>query len=130
MKPTLLGGETVQISSLGGQLPRIGEILLLCDRQGNILLHRLIRRKSCRGEESHVQTKGDACSGCDESVPLEQVLGRVSHILPSCELYAADTDRRSVKNLEAPLMRLKSFLIVGRFLAFYFLRKAGIVWQQ
>lgn len=127
MKPTLLGGETVQISSLGGQRPRIGDILLLCDRQGNLLIHRLIRRQSCEGRH-YVQTKGDACFGCDKSVPLEQVIGRVSYIFSPCESPKKE-GRDSSKNLTAPFMRLKSIFIVARFVTFYCLRKAGSVWS-
>ncbi len=130
MKPTLLGGETVQVSSLDGHVPRIGDILLLCDQQGNPLIHRVIRRYSCQGVR-YVQTKGDACSCCDESVSLEQVLGRVTYILSPCEASATpDTGKRSVKDLDAFLMRLKSFLIVVWFISSYCLRRIGIVLRQ
>ena len=128
MKPTLLGGETVQVSFLDGHVPRIGEILLLCDQQGNPLIHRVIRRYSCQGVR-YVQTKGDACSCCDESVSLEQVLGRVIYILPPCDV-SASTGKRSVKDLDAFLFRLKSFLIVVWFISSYCLRRVGIVLRQ
>ncbi|MCI5218079.1 MAG: hypothetical protein D3914_02510, partial [Candidatus Electrothrix sp. LOE2] len=85
MKPILHTGDSVQISSLAGQSPKIGEILLLCDQQGNPLIHRLIRRRYCKGVLC-LQTKGDACLGFDGFVPAGQVIGRIRRIT-----YHSDT---------------------------------------
>ncbi|MCI5141431.1 MAG: hypothetical protein D3909_06840 [Candidatus Electrothrix sp. ATG1] len=65
---------------------------------------------------------------CDESVPLEQVLGRVIYILPPFDVSASG--KRGVKNLDAFLMRLKSLLIVVWFISSSCLRRVGIVLRQ
>ncbi|WP_446011859.1 hypothetical protein [Candidatus Electrothrix sp.] len=124
MRPTLLGGETVQIASLKTLRPGVGELLLLYDQQGNPLIHRLVRRYSCQGI-FYVQTQGDACLAFDAPVPLRQVLGRVTHILYHFKSSSSDLSR--VTDLRTPTVRLKSYFIVARQLAFFFLRRAGRV---
>jgi hypothetical protein len=127
MQPILMGGETVQIASLETQRPGVGELLLLYDQQGNPLIHRLIRRYSHQGIP-YVQTKGDSCLAFDTPVPLSQVLGRVTHIFYHSE-SSFSTDLSNVRDLRAPTVRLKSFLIVVYQLIFFFLRRARKVWS-
>jgi hypothetical protein len=125
MKPILHTGDSVQISSLSGQSPKIGEILLLCDQQGNPLIHRLIRRRYCKGVLC-LQTKGDACPGFDGFVPAGQVIGRICRITYHSDTTTA-TGRSEIKDLGNPFMRLKALVTVSFTLLSYYLRRAGAV---
>ncbi|MDU9047464.1 MAG: hypothetical protein Q3M30_01350 [Candidatus Electrothrix sp. Rat3] len=121
MRPFLHGGETIRVSPLAGQIPKIGEILFLCDSQGSPLVHRLVRRRFCKGN-TYLQTKGDACLGFDGFVPSEQVLGRVRQIISHSE-----NDLERIKSLGTFFMRLRALMVVGLSLIFYYLRRAGII---
>jgi len=124
MKPSLHGGDAVQLTSLVGTAPRIGDMILFCDSQGNPLLHRLVRRYCYKGD-IWLQAKGDACVGFDEMVPLSQVLGRVRQII--CH---SDGEPKKIKNLESPFMRLNALIIVGSSWIFYYLRRLKTVLKK
>ncbi|CAK8724606.1 hypothetical protein KKHLCK_14515 [Candidatus Electrothrix laxa] len=124
MKPSLHGGDTVQLVSLSGTMPKIGEMIFFCDSQGNPLLHRLIRRYSYQGNV-FLQTKGDACPGFDEMVPLCQVLGRVRQI--TCH---SDVEPKKIISLESPSMRLNALIIVSYSRVFDYLRRVKIAFKK
>lgn len=113
MQPLLKGGELVEIVPLCGTCFQLGDILFLCNRQGNPLIHRLIWWSFQYGM-LHLLTKGDACAGFDSFVPTDRVLGRVRQIIP---------DGEPPVSLDAPLLRLRSYLIVGRTLFIHTLSK-------
>ncbi|MGB5684191.1 MAG: hypothetical protein WBM35_00145 [Candidatus Electrothrix sp.] len=111
MQPFLNGGEIIEIASPAVQPPKIGDIVLFRDRQGNPLVHRLLRRRYYNGV-LHLQAKGDARTGFDSPVPVDQVLGVVRRII--------FTDRK-IADLQASLMRLKGSCIAIRSVFFYYL---------
>lgn len=115
MQPLLKSGDIIEIKSLSAaRQPRLGDILFLCNCQGNPLVHRLIWRRMHNGT-LHLLTKGDAGPSFDGFIPADNVLGRVQRILLS------DAGRRL--NLNAPLQRLRASLIVSRTLISHVLRK-------
>ncbi len=113
MRPLLHGDELVEVVSLDGNLPRLGDILFIRSRQNDPVIHRLIWRR-CKNKAQQVLTKGDACFGFDGFIPVEQVLGRVERI------FLAD---QNTIRLQSSLMRLRASLVVSRTLIFYALRK-------
>lgn len=117
MQPFLNGGEVVEIVPYGMQgvrHPRIGDIVLFCDPQGNPLLHRFLWRRLCH-EKFYLQTKGDACSSCDSSVPIDQVLGYVRRIIFTNHTVDLQTLR----------MRLTAYTVTARTIALLLLQKAN-----
>jgi hypothetical protein len=113
MQPLLKGGEIVEVEPLLKKKPQLGDILLLCDRQGNPFVHRLIWQRMRNGT-LHLLTKGDACVGFDGFSPAENVLGRVRRIIP---------ETGPPISLNKPLQRLLASLIVSRTLILHALRK-------
>jgi hypothetical protein len=115
MQPLLKSGDLVEIEPLpAATLPRLGDILFLCNCQGSPLVHRLIWRRRQHGR-LHLLTKGDAGPGFDGFIPADKVLGRVQRII------LADTGRQL--NMNAPLQRLRACLLVSRTLSLHALRK-------
>jgi hypothetical protein len=113
MRPLLQGGEVVEVVPLLGNRAQLGDILFLCDRQSNPLVHRLIWRRMRNGT-LHLLTKGDACVGFDGFSPADNVLGRVRRIIP---------ETGPSISLNKPLQRLLAGLTVCRILYRHTLRK-------
>ncbi|XOF33701.1 MAG: S24/S26 family peptidase [Candidatus Electrothrix sp. YB6] len=109
MRPLLSGGEIIEVAPPAARSPKIGEILLFYDQQGNPLVHRLIRRRCCN-KVLYLQTKGDACAGCDGFIPAGQVLGRVQRIII----------KHNTIDLQHPVMHFRSFFIALRSLILYY----------
>lgn len=114
MQPFLNGGEIVEIIPFGVRHPRIGDIVLFCDPHGNPLLHRFLWQR-LYNEELYLQTKGDACSGCDSPVPVDQVLGYVRRIV--------FTDH--TVDLQTLRMRLTAYTVAARTIVLLLLQKAN-----
>lgn len=102
MQPLLKGGEIVEVEMLPKTKPQLGDILFICDRMGNPIVHRLIWRRIQNGT-LHLITKGDSCTGFDGFVSIDRVLGRVKRIIPETKLLI---------DLNAPLQRLQASQIV------------------
>ncbi len=117
MRPLLHSGELVEVVSLRGKAPCLGDILFISSRQKTPVIHRLIWRRRNRHGGLQLLTKGDACLGVDGFIPAEQVLGRVERIFP------ADQNALS---LHSPLMRLRAALVVSRVLLAHLGRKAKV----
>ncbi|WP_339134748.1 MAG: S24/S26 family peptidase [Candidatus Electrothrix sp. GW3-4] len=113
MMPLIQSGDLVEISSLKGKNPRLGDIVLFCTPQKSPLIHRLLRRR-CYSNVLYLQTKGDACRSFDCFIPVDHLVGRVQNIIT----------RRKKIDLRSPFMRLQSFRIVACALLSYYLRKA------
>lgn len=113
MQPLLKGGEIVEIASLFGCNPQFGDVLFLCDRQGNPLVHRLIWRRVQNGT-LHLLTKGDACVSFDGFSPADNVLGQVRRIIP---------ETGPSINLNKWSLQFHGLLMVGRTLIAFFGRR-------
>ena len=117
MQPFLNGGEVVEIAPYGMQgvrHPRIGDIVLFCNPQGNPLLHRFLWRR-LHNKKIHLQTKGDACASCDTPVPVDQVLGYVRQIIFTNHTVDLQTLR----------MRLTAYTVTTRTIVLLLLQKAN-----
>jgi signal peptidase I len=122
MLPLLKGGEVVEVAPLTKTIPKLGDILFLCDQPGNPLVHRLIWRRN-RNNSLLLLTKGDACPAFDGFIPAEKVLGRVQRF------FAADAKGKAI-DLHTPMRRLQAAMIVSRALIGHTLRKtAPQLWQ-
>ncbi len=113
MRPLLRSGDVVEISSMQGRCPKLGDVVFFCTCQDAPLIHRLLRRRYY-GNILYLQTKGDACCSFDSFVPVDQILGRVQRII---------TCREEI-DLHSPVMRLQSFRIVACTLLSYYLHRA------
>ncbi len=58
MRPFLVGGETVTVRRVDAEQIRIGDLVFFVDSTCCPILHRIIRRRSQKGEIL-LQTKGD-----------------------------------------------------------------------
>lgn len=114
MQPFLNGGEIVEIVPLGVRHPRVGDIVLFRDPQGNPLLHRFLWRR-LYNKKIHLQTKGDACSSCDSPVPIDQVLGYVRRIVFTNHTVDLQTLR----------MRLTAYTVTARTVVLLLLQKSS-----
>lgn len=105
MLPLITCGATVEVVPFAGTPPQPGDIILLCGRQNNPLVHRLIWRRRRNGV-LYLLTKGDACAGFDGFIPAEQALGRVGRII------LPDSSGRAEKaiSLSTPCQRLRASL--------------------
>jgi signal peptidase I len=115
MQPLLQGGEIVEIEPLQKvKSLQLGDILFLCDRYGNPLVHRLIWRRSRNGQ-IYFLTKGDACMNFDGFISRNNIVGRVQQVF-------LDIDTFPIR-LNTPLLKLQASLIVSRTLISHAFRK-------
>ncbi len=114
MQPLLKGGEIIEVAPLFGSKLQLGDVLFLCDRQGNPLVHRLIWQRLQDDGSLHLLTKGDACAGFDSFSPADNVLGRVRRIIP---------ETGPPISLNKPLRRLLASVVVSRTLILHALRR-------
>lgn len=112
MSPLLRSGDLVEISSMQGRRPKLGDIVFFSTLQNAPLVHRLLRRRYY-GNILYLQTKGDACCSFDSFVPADYILGRVQRII---------THRENI-DLRRPIMRLQALRIVVWTLLSYYLYK-------
>ena len=109
MFPVLAFGDLITVSGLGGEEPRLGEILLVA-RGSRLWCHRLVRADSVDGCRRY-WTRGDAHATADEPVTAAQIVGRVLVI----ERGRVSASRRALlllrPVLRPPLMRA---LLSGR----------------
>jgi hypothetical protein len=79
MAPFLRGGETLTINKEPCSSMHIGDLILYKTRAGQLILHRIVRKKHGR-DFSIFQTKGDALLSADDAVDAREVIGKVSEI--------------------------------------------------
>lgn len=80
MAPFLRGGEVVTIKKVPRRDLRVGDLILVGDKTGMPLVHRLVRKKRTGDDEYIFQTKGDAVWTLDQPVGHDEVLGKVCRI--------------------------------------------------
>jgi signal peptidase len=76
MSPFIRGGEVVVIKNLPFEEMRTGDIVLFKNRRGDLVLHRLVRKRGLE-RDGTIQTRGDSMPMLDEPVRDADVLGRV-----------------------------------------------------
>ena len=79
MWPTLWPGDLVRLEKLSG-VPKQGA-LLACDRNGRMILHRLVGVKSTGGR-TWLKCAGDRRASTDLPIELSNVTARVTRISP------------------------------------------------
>jgi len=75
MTPFICDGDLIEVEPIALDQVATGDILLLRDSQGGLLVHRVICRHLKR---PWLLTKGDALSGPDKPAQADQILGRVA----------------------------------------------------
>jgi signal peptidase I len=117
MTPFLRSGEIVIVRPVPAATVQIGDIIFFRDRRGQLLLHRLIKKKRLPGG-LHFQTKGDAVRGLDEPIAEDRLLGK------ACRIETSWPGRGSPSsiNLESVTWKWTNALIAGMSLC-----KLGVV---
>jgi len=77
MSPAILSGDTVTISPVGSENLNKGDIVLIRNGNGRLVLHRIIHQDKSR---TVVRTKGDSLNSLDPATTAERILGRVTFI--------------------------------------------------
>ena len=75
MYPAIRNGDVIWVHSCDAEGLAVGEIAFIKSNAGTALVHRIIARKSCRGQFWLV-TKGDARLAPDGPVDAGQVIGK------------------------------------------------------
>lgn len=73
MSPSIRDGALVRLEPVSSDNLRIGDVVLFRTSLGDLLLHRLIRRRA----DGFFIFRGDACSRADQAVAASAVVGRV-----------------------------------------------------
>lgn len=84
MQPFLKGGEMLTIQPASSALLKRGDLILYRNRQGEPMLHRIIKIRKSQDRTIIFHTKGDALRALDEPVEQSAVLGKVSEIEKTC----------------------------------------------
>jgi len=71
MEPALRDGEPVVVDLCDGRAARVGDVVLVLDREGRTVLHRVVAR-----DAATLTTRGDAQLSDDVPVPHARILGR------------------------------------------------------
>jgi signal peptidase I len=79
MSPTISAGDWITIESVIADQLRVGDMVLLCTSSQTAVVHRIIRFEK-RGSVTQIVTRGDASNRLDVSVPVSNVVGRVSRV--------------------------------------------------
>ncbi len=79
MTPFIRGGDIVTLQKTPQSDLQKGNLILFRNNRCNLVLHRIIKIEPRKGQETAIQTKGDAAN-FDEPVPIHRVMGKVCKI--------------------------------------------------
>jgi hypothetical protein len=77
MKPFLQGNEVVTVRKVSAASLKLGDLILVRQKNGTALLHRLVRKGRDAAGRLTLQTRGDALLAPDPPTPEHQFLGKV-----------------------------------------------------
>lgn len=81
MFPFIREGDTCFFRSFDSQQVRTGDVLLFLNEAGSLVCHRVLDMKKKEGEHPElVICKGDTNRYPDQPVPVERMIGRLTHI--------------------------------------------------
>ena len=120
MQPFLEGGEHITLQGLDEQSLILGDLLLLADDKGLVLVHRLVRKWKQDGKIM-VQTQGDALVGLDAAMPFAKVICRVVCIEKAGQGRAHNLDKPAARF--AAWLRARAGLL--RYYIYRFLHLLG-----
>jgi signal peptidase len=131
MAPFIRSGEVVTLRKVTPSVLRKGELILFRNSEGRLILHRIVKIGSGKGDEVILQTKGDA-AGFDEPIPSWRVLGKVSRIEKSVPFWGV-----SDINMDAAFWKKTGYLIamisamnpVIRYPIFIFYKKMKVLFH-
>lgn len=78
MLPAIPGDSVVRFVPIGGQVPQVGQVVLLRRGDGHLICHRIIKISKRSQAAWWVRTWGDGCWLPDEAVPVANVLAVVT----------------------------------------------------
>lgn len=84
MQPFLKGGEMLTIQPASSAFLKRGDLILYSNRQGEPMLHRIMKISKSHDGTITFHTKGDALRAFDEPVEQSAVLGKVCAIEKTC----------------------------------------------
>jgi hypothetical protein len=76
MYPFIRSKEAIHIAPLNSITLRYADIILFCDREKRLQVHRIVKRRKARGRITFV-AKGDSLRRSDGNIEEEAVIGRV-----------------------------------------------------
>lgn len=110
MHPAIQDGDTVTVEPLATESLRTGEIILYQSRYDTAVIHRVVRIERSSLDPS-VITRGDASAQNDPPVPVQRVLGKISHIeRAGGRVTLAEPRPRAYRWLDLILARLRGWI--------------------
>lgn len=106
MAPFLKGGEVLTIKKACPSSLRKGDLIFLRNRNGFLILHRVIKKIKAQNNIFIFQTKGDSTIYSDEAVLENNILGKVCLI----EKTISRGKTKSI-DMESSLWKIMNFII-------------------
>lgn len=79
MRPFVYDGDILEMGPLQADSLRVGDIVMITNAHGGLVVHRVIRLEG-RAQELTLQTQGDANRTPDGEIPIDQALARLARI--------------------------------------------------
>ena len=79
MSPLIREGDVVLIEPIGSQLPNLSEIVFFINQQGNLVLHRVLKRLK-KDDKVFYLLKGDQVATADGIYEHAEIIGRLTAI--------------------------------------------------
>jgi len=89
MRPFIRDGDKITVYPTNAYQLKAGDVVLYHTSEGRLTAHRIIGIQN-QGNQLLLNTRGDASSGSDEPVHMDQVLGRVTHVHRSGKILQLD----------------------------------------
>jgi len=93
MRPFIKDGDKITVYPTNAYHLKAGDVVLYHTAGGRLTAHRITSIQN-QGNQLLLNTRGDASSGSDEPVHMDQVLGRVTHVQRSGKVFSLDTRSR------------------------------------